>query len=691
MGLYINIGNEGFRAARNGEYIDKSDLIEIVNDSLNSERQFMCVSRARRFGKSVAAKMLNAYYDHSCQSKDLFHDLKIAKTPTFQQYLNKYPVLYVDMTNFITRYRNSGEIVQHIQSDIVAELKEVYPNVHFGAGDDLLSVLYTIVQQAEPTKFIMIVDEWDAILRESKSEHGEAEKYVDFLRLLFKSGISLSVFAGVYMTGILPIKKYNTQSALNNFEEYTMISPGEMAASFGFTEEEVSELCKRNNVDKEQVRLWYDGYRIGDQKSIYNPLSVIRAIRRRYFESYWTNTGTYETVAHYIKMNYEGLKDDVIRLLAGESCNVNTKNFQNDLNVINSKNDVFTVLIHLGYLSFDRDTNSCYIPNKEIGIEFENAVEDTGWDVISNTIKQSEQLLQWTIDGEAERVANAIDRIHSDNTSILQYNDENSLARVLSLAYYSARNKYTIVRELPTGKGFADLVLVPRRDVDLPAIVLELKYNRSATTAISQIKNKHYTDSLMDYVGDVVLVGVNYNKRTKQHQCSIERITKMSQASGESVPSSDKKVSQARRKSVPSSNKSVLSSDAKVSQVRDKGVLSLSEKKSQVQGESVPSSGEKVSQVRGESVLSIIEISVPLSPRQRETAILVVKQLLQNEKISIPDLMQKVGATNRSRFKSKIIDSLIDAEIICPVFIDSPTNPNQKYRLTEKAKRQLGQ
>lgn len=201
----------------------------------------------------------------------------------------------------------------------------------------------------------------------------------------------------------------------------------------------------------------------------------------------------------------------------------------------------------------------------------------------------------------------------------------------------------------------------------------------------------NYTDSLMDYVGDVVLVGVNYNKRTKQHQCSIERITKMSQASGESVPSSDKKVSQARRKSVPSSNKSVLSSDAKVSQVRDKGVLSLSEKKSQVQGESVPSSGEKVSQVRGESVLSIIEISVPLSPRQRETAILVVKQLLQNEKISIPDLMQKVGATNRSRFKSKIIDSLIDAEIICPVFIDSPTNPNQKYRLTEKAKRQLGQ
>ena len=528
MGLYINIGNDGFRAARNGEYIDKSDLIELVNGSLNSERQFMCVSRARRFGKSMAAKMLNAYYDHSCQSEELFRDLKIAKCPSFPQHLNKYPVLYVDMTNFITRYRNSGDMVQHVQSDILAELKEAYPNVKYGTNDDLLSALYTIVQQAEPSKFIMIVDEWDAILREANSEHDEGEKYVDFLRLLFKSGNSLSVFAGVYMTGILPIKKYKTQSALNNFEEYTMISPGEMAACFGFTDEEVSDLCSRHKIDKEQIKLWYDGYRIGGQSSIYNPLSVIRAIRRRYCESYWSNTGTYETVSHYIKMNFEGLKDDVIKLLAGERCSVNTKNFQNDLNVINSKNDIFTVLIHLGYLSYNRDTNECSIPNKEIGLEFENAVEDTGWNVISDALKQSGQLLQWTIAGDAERVADAIDRIHSDNTGILQYNDENSLACVLALAYYAAKNKYAIIRELPTGKGFADLVLVPRREVDMPAIVLELKYNQTAETAINQIKDKRYTDSLLSYVGEVVLVGVNYDKRSKRHQCNIERMTKVS-------------------------------------------------------------------------------------------------------------------------------------------------------------------
>jgi len=529
MGLYINIGNDGFRAARNGEYVDKSALVELVNNSLNSERQFMCVSRARRFGKSMAAKMLNAYYDHSCQSVELFRDLIIAKSPSFGKHLNRYPVLYVDITNFITRYRNSSDIIHHIQGDIIAELKDTYPNVKYGANEDLLSVLYAIVKQAEPTKFIMIVDEWDAILRESTSVQDDGEAYVDFLRLLFKSGNSLSVFAGVYMTGILPIKKYKTQSALNNFEEYTMISPGEMATCFGFTDEEVSELCLRNEIDKEQIKIWYDGYKIGCQKSIYNPLSVIRAIKRRYCESYWSNTGTYETVVHYIKMNYEGLKDDVIKLLAGENCAVNTKNFQNDVNVINSKNDVLTVLIHLGYLSYNRDTNECYIPNKEIGLEFENAVEDTGWQVVSDALKRSEQLLQWTLNGEEERVAEAIDRIHSDNTSILQYNDENSLACVLALAFYAAKNQYVMIRKLPTGKGFADLVLVPRRNVDMPALVLELKHNATAETAINQIKEKHYCNSLVDYVGDVILVGVNYDKQTKKHQCSIERVTKEEQ------------------------------------------------------------------------------------------------------------------------------------------------------------------
>ena len=603
----------------------------------------MCVSRARRFGKSMAAKMLNAYYDHSCQSEELFHDLKIAQNPSYRKHLNRYPVVYVDMTNFITRYKDSGDLVQHIQTDVIVELKEAYTHVKYGVDDTLLSVLYAIVQQSEPSKFIMIVDEWDAILRESRLEHDEGEKYIDFLRLLFKSGNSLSIFAGVYMTGILPIKKYKTQSALNNFEEYTMISPGEMSASFGFTDEEVADLCSRNGVDKEQIKLWYDGYRIGEQKSIYNPLSVIRAVRRRYCESYWSNTGTYETVAHYIKMNYEGLKDDVIQLLAGESCGVNTKSFQNDVNIVNSKNDILTILIHLGYLSYDRDSGKCNIPNKEIGIEFENAVEETGWTIVSDALRQSEQLLQWTIEGESDRVAEAIDRIHSDNASVLQYNDENSLACVLALAYYAAKNNYAMIRELPTGKGFADMVLVPRRDVDMPAIVLELKYSHSANAAISQIKDKHYTDSLLDYIGDVVLVGINYDKRTKQHQCSIERITKMFTARNVNVPSSGK--------SVPSSGKSVPTSE-----------------------KSVPTSKEQGNM---------------FSDKQERTVLLLL-DVLKQEPLSMKEIQKRLKIGNRTRFKQNILDPLIAKKIISPLY-QQLHHPKQKYRLTEKAKRQFGQ
>lgn len=643
MGLYINIGNDGFRAARNGEYVDKSALIELVNNSLNSERQFMCVSRARRFGKSMAAKMLNAYYDHSCQSADLFHDLKIANSPSFKQHLNKYPVLYVDMTNFITRYRNSSDIIHHIQVDIIAELKEAYPNVKYNTNEDLLSVLYAILQQAEPAKFIMIVDEWDAILRESNTVQNDGEAYVDFLRLLFKSGNSLSVFAGVYMTGILPIKKYKTQSALNNFEEYTMISPGEMADCFGFTDKEVSELCVRNKIEKEQIKTWYDGYRIGEEESIYNPLSVIRAIKRRYFESYWSNTGTYETVSHYIKMNYEGLKDDVIKLLTGESCTVNTKNFQNDVNVINSKNDVFTVLIHLGYLSYNRDTSECYIPNKEIGIEFETAVEDTGWVEVSNALKQSEQLLQWTINGEAERVAEAIDRVHSDSTSILQYNDENSLACVLALAFYAAKDQYVMIRELPTGKGFADLVLVPRRNMDVPALVLELKHNATVKTAINQIKDKHYSDSLVDYMGDVILVGINYNKRTKKHQCEIERIKKVSQVVDESVPSNNIKTSPAQRKSVPSND-----------------IIAL-----------------------------VVNQYFPDTTAIRKNKLTrIISELLKTD-LSTSEMMLLLNEKNRTRLRNGIINLLQEKEWITKTDLGKLTTPNQKYRLTEIALLQI--
>jgi hypothetical protein len=343
---------------------------------------------------------------------------------------------------------------------------------------------------------------------------------------MFKSQQGMRVFAGVYMTGILPVKKYKTESALNNFTEYSMVEPIDMAPYFGFTKDEVRILAAKHNMDYSELEKWYDGYQIGDVISIFNPNSVMQALRSHRCRSFWASTGAYDAVAHYIQMNYEGLKDDIISMLAGGHCAVDPTGFQNDMSVIRSKDDVLTVLIHLGYLSYEWKESECYIPNNEVAGEMVNAVKNSNWSNVAQAIEKSKQLLRFTLDGNEEAVAMGIDAAHDENTSILSYNDENSLACVLSIAYYYANNGYIIHRELATGKGFADLVLIPRKNVDSPAIVVELKYNKDADTAINQILRREYPAKVAQYVDNLLLVGINYNRETKQHSCHIERWAK---------------------------------------------------------------------------------------------------------------------------------------------------------------------
>ena len=521
MGIYINKGNIGFRQARNSEYVDKSGLIGIVNKTLFTRQKFTCVSRCRRFGKSMVAEMLCAYYDQSCDSRDLFADLEIIKDPSFEQHLNKYPVIYLDISDFVTRFHDET-VVTHIEERIKEDVLNNYPDTIVQEGDDLMDCLIKIVDSTGQ-QFIFIIDEWDAICREYKAGTSAMDRYVNWLRRMFKGGSSANVFAGVYMTGILPVKKYKTESALNNFIEYSMIDPGNMGQYFGFTKAEVAALAQKHGTDFDELEKWYDGYQIGAQPSMFNPNSVMQAVTRRWCSSYWASTGAYDAVAGYINMNFEGLKDDIIRMLAGGRCKVRTSGFQNDMSIINTKDDVFTVLIHLGYLSFDRTRNECYIPNLEVSGEMESAVISNKWTHVVDTLQQSERLLQVTLDGDEEAVAQGVDAVHDENTSILSYNDENSLACVLSIAYYYAKNDYVMHRELATGKGFADLVLIPRKHVDSPAIVLELKYNQDADSAIDQIKRKQYPAKVAEYTDNLLLVGINYDKQQKTHTCRIEK------------------------------------------------------------------------------------------------------------------------------------------------------------------------
>ena len=521
MGIYINKGNEAFQSSLNSEYVDKTGLIAEVNRTLFTDQRFICVSRCRRFGKSMAAKMLAAYYDHSCDSRSMFANLQIAADPSFEKHLNKYPVIYLDMTSFVTRFKD-GSIVGHIEEELKEDIHDAYPEVEYRAKDDLMGDLIRIAQTTGQ-RFIFIIDEWDAVCREFAPDTKPMDEYVNWLRRMFKDVSAIETFAGVYMTGILPIKKYKTQSAMNNFREYSMVMPGKLAGFFGFTKGEVRRLCDKYSIDFDELEKWYDGYQIGSEPSVFTPNSVMQAIDNRECRSYWASTGAFDAVTDYIQMNFEGLKDDIIKMLAGSRCAVDPTGFQNDMSIIRSKDDVLTLLIHLGYLSFDGVESECYIPNREVAGEMANAVKASGWKGVTEALLQSKQLLHDTLNGDSEAVARGIEAVHDENTSILSYNNENSLACVISLAYYYAKNNYVFHRELATGKGFADLVLIPRKNVSSPAIIVELKYSDSADSAISQIKQRNYPAKVAEYADNLLLVGVSYDKQQKKHTCLIEK------------------------------------------------------------------------------------------------------------------------------------------------------------------------
>ena len=624
MGKILNIGKTDFEQMRRFEYVDKSLLIAYVNGVIDSQSRYMCVSRARRFGKSLAAKMLCAYYDESVDSHALFADLKIAKDPSYEQFINKYPVLYLDVASYMTRRSLRGKnIVDAINDELMEEMALLYPELDFSRDNDLIDRLYRVVQ-ATNKRIIMIIDEWDAICRDEENA-ALMDEYVVWLRNLFKHYLSDQVFAAVYMTGILPIKQYNTESALNNFVEFSMINPGRLAGYFGFTKNEVQALCKKYKMDAAQIKQWYDGYRMGNVQEVYNPFAVMRAIDQGKITGYWTSTTTYESLKRYISMNFEGLRDSVVELLAGNEVRVDVGRFANDVHAVNSRDAVLTLLIHLGYLSYDDDKRTVRIPNYEVQQEFERTIQDGGnWGNLAKLLNQSEQLLADTFAGNADAVAAAIDLAHDSGTSILKYNDENSLACVLRLAYFSALKDFTMIRELPTGKGFADIVLLPNRNVDKPAVVLELKFNHSADTAIAQIKKQRYAGMLLNYIGSVLLVGINYDKKTKKHECVIERL----------------------------SDKFVLSSDEHV----------LSQEK---------------------NILSLLRICPKLNSKQGNKALAVLRVVGEGE-ISVADLMKRVGGANRSRFKAQLIDPFVEALLIAPTIPDKPNSSKQRYYLTPK-------
>ena len=529
MGIFVNPTNSAFQVALNSEiYIDKSGLLEHTNKVMNTLQGYICNSRPRRFGKSITANMLTAYYSRGCDSEEMFAGLRISKHPDFKKHLNQYDVIHLDIQWCMEPAGGAERVVSYISEKTIEELREYYPEV---LSEDIRSLPEALsrINGETGAKFIVIIDEWDVLIRDEANNRKVQDEYINFLQGMFKGVEPTKYIQLAYLTGILPIKKVKTQSALNNFEEFTMLDANVLASYIGFTEEEVKMLCDKYDQEFDKVQRWYDGY-VLDDCHVYNPRAVVSLMQKRKYKSYWTATGSYEVIIPLLNMDFDGLKTAIIEMLSGSAVKVNTSLFQNDTVNFKNRDDVLTYLIHLGYLAYDQGMKNAFVPNEEIRQELSNAVESTKWNELLAFQQESSYLLDATLNMDAEAVAEGIERIHTEYASAIRYNNENSLSSVLTIAYLSAMRYYfKPIRELPTGRGFADFVFIPKPEYlqDYPALVVELKWNKDTKTAIQQIKDKKYPESVRQYTGELLMVGINYDKKTKEHQCMIEKYKKM--------------------------------------------------------------------------------------------------------------------------------------------------------------------
>ncbi len=415
MGFYLNCKNDFYAYVEDRIFVDKSDLISVLNGYLNKpSSKFLCVTRPRRFGKTMTLSMLNAYYSKGCDSKEMFDKLKISKDPCYLSQLNKHNVIWIDMASVFSKLKNKDDFLESIRFKLFKDFSVVNPDIdinEYSIGDAIVEI-----NSITNDRFIFLIDEWDVIFRE-KPESNLCDDYIMFLRSLFKSSDVSSCLDLVYMTGILPIKRYSTESALNMFEEYNMIQPQNLIDYIGFTQNEVRSLCEEYHIDFGTMKKWYDGYNIAGTE-IYNPRSVVKALTSKKFADYWTSTGALESVTHYMNYDHGVLKGTIARMILGEKVPVDVSYFSNDLTKINSADAALTVLIHLGYLAYDEENKSCSIPNYEIRLEFEKALKELKWNETYNPISNSKKLYEETMKGNTSFINETLDKNHKEFASM---------------------------------------------------------------------------------------------------------------------------------------------------------------------------------------------------------------------------------------------------------------------------------
>ena len=461
MGLYINPGNSGFERITKANYVDKTGLIGLMNERVGTTDGLVCVSRPRRFGKSYAAQMLSAYYDCSCDSGMLFSGYEIADNASFEEHMNQYNVICFDVTSFLSFAKRKNlpvsDVPDMIAGALYKDLINTFPDLD--SAENLTDALILLAEGNEHRpgrKCIFIIDEWDALIREA-GETGGRDIWLNLLREWFKNiSFTPKVVAAAYMTGILPIKKDGSQSAISDFHEFSMLYPDGFAEYTGFTESDVRQLSEESGISFDELRQWYDGYDFPECGSVYNPYSVMNAVRQGKCRSYWQKTSAAESLMTYVRMNFEGLQEIIARLIAGEEIEVSVDGFENDFDSFADKDDVLTLLIHLGYLTYREDDGTVRIPNEEIRAEFRYLIKrNTGGSRWVELMRRSRDLLSATLAGDGNAVAKRISDIRTTQYAPAFYNNEQALRYIIKFAYIAAIEEYWKAEEVPSGTGIA--------------------------------------------------------------------------------------------------------------------------------------------------------------------------------------------------------------------------------------------
>ncbi len=524
-GYYLNPGGSAFQIALNSEiYVDKTMIVSKLNRLIDTPNRFVCMSRPRRFGKSYVGDLICAYYSHGCDTRHQFDGLKLAQDPSFEKYLNQFDVIRIDLGGFYSKFISERDnLMEVVTQKVAAELKEEYPDIVIDEKWSLAEIFTTVYEQSK-RKFVIFIDEYDVLIRE-KAPKEQFDKYLHFLNGMFKDMVAQEVIALAYVTGILPIVRDKIQSKLNVFEEFNFLNPGQFTEFMGFTEEETKELCERYNMSYDECKLWYDGYQFKNGTSILAPMSVCRAMTRGEYADYWSQTSSFMVVLDAMKYSQLDFTDIVLRLVRGEHVGVNVSSFLNTVTDFHTTDDVLTYCIQLGYLAYDAKRKRCYIPNAEVRTQWAfvaERVKETS--IVAQLLKESEDLLQATIEGDTQAVAEGLRTAHNAVASCNGYNDENEFRAAIIYAYYYAQNAYTLIKELPTGEGFADVAFIPKYPtLNFPAFVVELKMNKSVNTAMKQIEERKYGSDLLQYRGNMMLVGVSYDADSKEHTCEIRQ------------------------------------------------------------------------------------------------------------------------------------------------------------------------